>query len=82
LQEELSDIEEKISFARQFYNRNALDYNNRIDVFPTLMIARLFNFTPVEFFEADEQGRAEVRVTFGTAIPASQHPPAPPASTT
>lgn len=78
LQEELSDTEEKISFARQFYNRNALDYNNRIDVFPTLVIARFFNFQPVEFFEADEDGRQEVRVTFGPAKTVAQPPPTPP----
>lgn len=78
LQQELSDVEEKISFARQFYNRNVLDYNNRIDVFPTLIIARLFNFVPVEFFEADEEGRAEVRVAFGSEKPVPQSPPAPP----
>jgi LemA protein len=77
LQQELSDVEEKISFARQFYNRNVLDYNNRIDVFPTLIIARLFNFVPVEFFEADEEGRAEVRVAFGSEKPVPQSPPAP-----
>jgi LemA protein len=70
LQGELSDVEEKISFARQFYNRNVLDYNNRIDLFPTLIIARLFNFAPAEFFEADEEGKAEVRVAFTSEKPA------------
>jgi LemA protein len=80
LQGELSDVEEKISFARQFYNRNVLDYNNRIDVFPTLMVARLFNFTPAEFFEADEERKAEVRITFGSERAAS-HPPSPSAPT-
>jgi LemA protein len=78
LQEELSDVEEKVSFARQFYNRNVLDYNNRIDVFPTLLIARLFNFVPFEFFEADEEGRAEVRVVFGSEKPVPHSPPVPP----
>jgi LemA protein len=81
LQEELSDTEEKISFARQFYNRNALDYNNRIDVFPTLLVARLFNFTAVDFFEADDEGRAEVRVSFGSGKAAPERSPAPPAPT-
>jgi hypothetical protein len=57
-----------------------LDYNNRIDVFPTLMVARLFNFTPAEFFEADEEGKAEVRITFGSERAAS-HPPSPSAPT-
>ena len=70
LQAELSDIEEKIAFARQFYNTNVLDYNNRIGTIPTSVIAGMFGFTPEEFFEADEAGRAEVQVDFGrTAAP-------------
>lgn len=66
LQRELSDIEEKIAFSRQFYNANVLDYNNRIQVVPTVFIANMFGFTREEFFEADEEGRAEVRVDFST----------------
>ena len=64
LQRELSDIEEKIAFARQFYNTNVLDYNNRLGTVPTVLIASMFGFTPEEFFEADEEGRAEVKVDF------------------
>ncbi len=67
LQNELSDIEEKIAFARQFYNTNVLSYNNRIQVFPNVMMANMFGFQPEEFFEAEEEGRAEVRVDFGAA---------------
>ena len=66
LQTELSDIEEKIAFARQFYNQNVLDYNNRIQTVPNSMIAGMFNFQPSEFFEADEAGREEVKVEFGS----------------
>ena len=66
LQTELSDIEEKIAFARQFYNTNVLDYNNRIQTVPTAFIANMFGFKMEEFFEADEEARAEVRVDFGT----------------
>jgi LemA protein len=66
LQTELSDIEEKIAFARQFYNSNVLDYNNRIQTVPTAFIANMFGFKLEEFFEADEEARAEVRVDFGT----------------
>jgi LemA protein len=76
LQTELSDIEEKIAFARQFYNANVLDYNNRLQTVPTVFIANMFGFGREEFFEADEEGRAEVRVDFGTA----QAAPAAPAS--
>jgi len=66
LQKELSDIEEKIAFSRQFYNQNVLDYNNRIQTFPNAVIARNFGFKEAEFFEADEAGREEVKVEFGS----------------
>jgi LemA protein len=80
LQTELSDIEEKIAFARQFYNRNVLDYNNRIDVVPTVVVARALEFQPAEFFDAGEEGRKEVRggFTFTSATPGT--PSAPPAA--
>jgi LemA protein len=64
LQDELSDVEEKIAYARQFYNRNVLDYNARIEVFPDVLISKAFAFAAAEFFEADEAGRAEVKMTF------------------
>lgn len=64
LQEELSDIEAKIAFARQFYNTNVLDYNARTETFPSLIFARMFNFLPSEFFEAEEEAREDVRVSF------------------
>ena len=65
LQNELSDIEEKIAYARQFHNRNVLDYNTRINTFPRIVIARLFAFQSFEFFEAEEPERAAVKVEFG-----------------
>ena len=64
LQQELADIEEKIAFARQFYNRNVLDFNTRIQVFPNVVIANMFNFERNEFFEAEETAREEVAVSF------------------
>ena len=64
LQAELSDTEEKIAYARQFYNRNTLSYNTSVHTFPTLVIAGMFNFTPEEFFEAEEEARQDVRVSF------------------
>jgi LemA protein len=80
LQTELSDIEEKIAFARQFYNSNVLGYNNRIQTVPSVFIANMFGFTAEQFFETDEEGRAEVRVDFGreaAAPPASSGTDAP-----
>ena len=78
LQDELSDVEEKIAYARQFYNRNVLDYNARIDLFPGVVISRTFAFTAAEFFE-DEAGRAEVTMSFGRP-PAPAGGPVPPPS--
>jgi LemA protein len=57
LRGDLRDTEEKIAFARQFYNRNVLDYNTRIDTYPDALIARNFGFAPAEFFEAEREGR-------------------------
>ena len=76
LQKELADIEEKIAYARQFYNRNVTDFNSRIQVFPNVMIANMFNFQPFEFFEAEEEAREVPHVSF-TPPPAAE----PPAST-
>jgi LemA protein len=64
LQRELSDIEEKIAYARQFYNRNVSDFNSRIQVFPNVMIANMFNFQRFEFFEAEEEAREAPEVSF------------------
>ncbi|MEX1254635.1 MAG: LemA family protein [Dehalococcoidia bacterium] len=66
LQQELSDIEEKIAFARQFYNKNVMDFNARIQVFPNVFIAHMFNFQPFEFFEAEEAAREDVQVSFSS----------------
>jgi LemA protein len=77
LQKELADIEEKIAYARQFYNRNVTDFNTRIQVFPNVMIANMFNFQPFEFFEAEEEAREVPHVSF-TAPPAAQPPTAQP----
>ena len=64
LQQELSDVEEKIAFARQFYNRNVMQFNTRIQVFPSVIIANMFNFERFDFFEAEETAREDVQVSF------------------
>jgi len=64
LQRELSDIEEKIAYARQFYNRNVTDFNTRIQVVPNVVIANMFNFQRFEFFEAEEEAREVPEVSF------------------
>ncbi|MEK7534379.1 MAG: LemA family protein [Patescibacteria group bacterium] len=64
LQQELSDIEAKIAYARQFYNTNVRDYNTTLANFPSGAIGRSFGFKEQEFFEAEEEQRKPVKVTF------------------
>ncbi len=80
LQSELSDIEEKIAYARQFYNRNVTSYNTRIQTFPNVMMAGMFGFERFEFFEVEEEARAVPEVSFSQppSAPPSAPPPAPP----
>lgn len=54
LQEELTSTENKIAFSRQHYNDSVMTYNTKIAVFPSNLMANLFNFTPAEFFELEE----------------------------
>ncbi len=78
LQADLTDTEEKIAYARQFYNRNVLSYNGRVHTFPTLVMANMFGFGPEEFFEAEEEAREDVQVSFDTPAAAAPPPPATP----
>ena len=70
LQNELTDTEEKIAFARQFYNRNVMDFNTRILVFPTGLMARMMNLQPFDFFGTEEEAREDVKVSFSASPPA------------
>lgn len=58
LQTELADTENKIQSARRFYNGNVRDLNTSIETFPSNVIAKVFNFTSMEFFELDESEAA------------------------
>jgi LemA protein len=80
LRGDLRDVEDKIAFARQFYNRNVLDYNTRIDTYPDAFIARNFDFEPAEFFDADEDGRAEVKISFARQPAGREQATSPPAA--
>ena len=53
LQEELAATENKIGFARQYYNDAAMRYKNRVEVFPSNLIAGSFGFQPEAFFQVD-----------------------------
>ena len=64
LQQELSETEDKISYARQFYNDSVLKYNNLCQQFPSSIVASLFHFDKAEFFEAQEGTRAAPKVQF------------------
>jgi len=64
LQMELTDTEEKVAYARQFYNQNVLDYNTRIQSFPGNQFANWFQFQPFDYFHAEESAREDVKVSF------------------
>lgn len=65
LQQELTDTEDKIQAARRFYNGNVRDMNTAIQVFPTNLIAGMFGFGAMEFFETENDAeRQPVKVQF------------------
>lgn len=64
LQKELKETEDKIQYARQFYNDTALKYNNLCQQFPSVIIANMFHFEKVEFFKATDAEKENVQVKF------------------
>jgi len=64
LQEELTSTEDRIAYARQFYNDTVLAYNTKIQSFPPNILAGTFNFTEREFFDAPEGETAVPTVDF------------------
>lgn len=64
LQDELSDTENKIQASRRFYNGNVRDFNTKLQVFPTNMIANTLKFKAYEFFQAAEEEKKNVQVKF------------------
>jgi len=64
LQEELTATEGRVAYARQFYNDSVLTYDNKLESFPTVIIAKMFNFEAKEYFEADDQARIAPTVQF------------------
>ena len=63
LQNELTEIEDHLQYARRFYNGAVRHLNTRIQSFPDLLVARPFGFVEAEFFDADSDAEAAVRVT-------------------
>lgn len=64
LQEELSDTENKVAYARQFYNSTVMDYNTKLLTFPTVVFAQMLSFKKADFFAATEEEKKEVKVQF------------------
>ena len=64
LQEELSGTENKIAAARQYYNDMVMAFNTRIESFPDMIFAGIFNFTKKDLFEADEEDKKNIKVKF------------------
>ena len=65
LSENLTATEDKIAFARRFYNGNVRDYNTALQTVPTNLLAGMFGFTPEQYFElADATEREVPKVSF------------------
>ena len=64
LQEELTSTEDRIAYSRQFYNDEVLKYDNKLETIPSKFIAGMFNFTPREYFKAEEGATEVPRVQF------------------
>lgn len=64
LQEELAGTESKVAFSRQFYNDNVMTLNNKIQQFPSRIIANMMNFKEMEFFKTEEAEKKAVKVEF------------------
>jgi LemA protein len=65
LQEELASTENKIGFARQFYNDQVMQFNNQIQMFPSNVVAGMFSFTEAQSFEVEDAAQREApKVSF------------------
>lgn len=64
LQGKLSETEDKIAYSRQFYNDTVLMYNNKVQTFPSNLLASAFHFTEAEFFEIAESEKSVPEVKF------------------
>src|SRR5262245_42118659 len=64
LQEEITSSEDRIAYARQFYNDSVVSYNTRIQQFPYVMLANMFNFQSRELFDAAPEDTEPVQVRF------------------
>ncbi len=64
LQRELTDTEDKIQASRRFYNGNVRDFNTKVEIFPTNMVAEMLKFKKYDFFEIAEKEKENIEVKF------------------
>ena len=64
LQADLKDCEEKIAYARQFYNDTVLSYMNKVEMFPSNIVASMFGFKEMKYFEISEGEKEAPKVSF------------------
>ncbi len=64
MQNTLKETEDKIAYARQFYNDAVMKYNNKVQTIPTNIVASIFGFKTEKFLEATETERENVKVQF------------------
>jgi LemA protein len=64
LQDEISDTENKIQASRRFYNGNVRDFNTKIELFPTNLVAESLGFKKYDFFAAEANEKQNVQVKF------------------
>ena len=64
LQNELKDTENKVATARQFYNDTVLSLNNKVELFPSNIVSKMFGFKKEAFFEAEAEAKTAPKVQF------------------
>ena len=64
LQKDLKETEDKITYARQFYNDSAMEFNNLVEMFPSNIVASMFKFKKFEYFKIDEKEKETPKVKF------------------
>lgn len=64
LQNDLKETEDKITYARQFYNDSAMGFNNLVEMFPSNIVASIFGFKKYEYFKIDEKEKETPKVKF------------------
>ena len=64
LQNDLKETEDKLSYARSFYNDTVLNYNNLREQFPSNIVAGIFKFEKIDFFKTDEKSKETPQVKF------------------